>query len=173
MDQGVRWWGLDGIILKISLSPQSLEDKRTRFKVPLRAVTIDWLKSELLQLEAEHDLAMESVLSLGGRTVHIPMIDFASSPSRKMAAVAWMKQNNRLKFHFFESGRSLHAYGIDPVSQRNWVRLMGLLLLSNLPDQPPIVDTRWIGHRLMAGYSSLRWSKNSSRYLAQPTLIRD
>ena len=72
---------------------------------------------------------------------------------------------------FYESGRSLHAYGSTGLKNKEWIDFMGRLLLANIPNKPEIVDTRWIGHRLMGRFSSLRWSSNSGMYLQIPSRI--
>lgn len=151
--------------------PQTVEDKRTRFSIPLSAVSIQWLENELSTLGENDELAMDSVLKQGSKILHIPMIDFAIPLTHKFKALEWASNYTEFNFQFFETGRSLHAYGTHLITPRRWIQLMGHLLLANLPNQPPIVDTRWIGHRLTAGYSSLRWSKNSHRYLSFPTLL--
>lgn len=152
-------------------TPQAVEDERERFKVPLRDVNPDWLESQLAALPPDRELAMDSVLRLGRREMHIPMVDFAADVLRQSEVISWTGQHLGLNLRLFDSGRSFHAYGTVPISRDRWIRLMGLLLLANLPDRAPLVDTRWIGHRLLAGYASLRWSRNSPRYLATPTSL--
>ena len=152
-------------------SPQTVEDERERFKVPLRDVTKSWLERQLEGLPSDYELAMDSVLTSGRRERHIPMVDFAAKVAQQNDVILWVSQHLGLTVRLFDSGRSFHAYGTEPVSRRQWVRLMGLLLLANMPDDPPLVDSRWVGHRLLAGYASLRWSQNSPRYLSTPTAV--
>ena len=38
-------------------------------------------------------------------------------------------------------------------------------------DGQEIVDSRWIGHRLIGGYSSLRWTNNTGMYRSEPSKI--
>lgn len=149
--------------------PQTVEDRRERFRVPLRHVTPNWLEAQLATLPSGSELALDSVLRSGRREMHIPMVDFAADALRQVEVVAWAADHLQLSLQLFASGRSYHAYGTQPISRSKWIRLMGLLLLANLPDQPPLVDARWIGHRLLAGYASLRWSRNSPHYLSVPS----
>jgi hypothetical protein len=48
---------------------------------------------------------------------------------------------------------------------------MGSLLLLNKPSGFKLIDERWVGHRIMAGYSALRWSCNTKQYKKMPTQI--
>lgn len=48
---------------------------------------------------------------------------------------------------------------------------MGHLLLINPRNGAEVVDTRWVGHRLIGGFGSLRWSNNSGQYLGLPTRV--
>jgi hypothetical protein len=152
-------------------SPQTIADDRERFTIPLKEVTPAWLERQLADLPAGVELAMDSTLLCGRRVRHIPMVDFSAGSEQLPDVISWTAKHLGLTLRLFESGRSYHAYGSKPISEKRWVQLMGLLLLANFPDRAPLVDARWIGHRLLAGYASLRWSKNSDQYLATPTLV--
>ncbi|MBP8273206.1 MAG: hypothetical protein KAY59_02190 [Acidobacteria bacterium] len=52
------------------------------------------------------------------------------------------------------------------------VRVAAWSLLQNAPDPNELVDSRWIAHRLVAGYSALRWTGNQEHYLAEPRILR-
>jgi len=149
--------------------PHSIEDKRTSFQIPLAEVTPTWLERQIDALPPAFELAMHSRLTRGHVFRHIPMIDFAAESQNGNGVLEWAATHLGISLHVFFSGRSFHAYGVEPVSHARWVRFMGLLLLGNMPGKPAIVDTRWIGHRLLAGYSALRWSKNSAHYVGMPT----
>ncbi|MGC1520222.1 MAG: hypothetical protein WA803_01670, partial [Steroidobacteraceae bacterium] len=71
-------------------------------------------------------------------------------------------------FLYFDSGRSFHAYGLQLISPGEWREFMAKLLLLNLPEGEHLIDARWVGHRLVAGYGALRWSANSDFYLQVP-----
>lgn len=45
---------------------------------------------------------------------------------------------------------------------------MGKLFLATQVGVPPTVDPRWVGHRLIAGYAALRWTKNTPHYVDTP-----
>ncbi len=152
--------------------PQKIEDKREIVTVKLGHLTASWLDEQLNSLPEGYELAFHSVLRLGRRELHIPMVDFSIASIEPQLVVAWASQYLGITLQLFDSGRSFHGYGQETISKSKWVKLMGLLLLSNSPNKPPLVDARWVGHRLLAGYSALRWSHHSSSYLKMPTQIR-
>lgn len=161
--------GWDAHFSRYKYVPQSIDDYRTPIQVALAEVTPSWLRDQLNQLGPGEELAMHSTLTQGRRIRHIPMVDFALKSGGVTEVAIWAHHHLGIDLQFFDSGRSFHAYGTQPISKTQWVRLMGLLLLGNAPDRDPVVDSRWIGHRLLAGYSSLRWSKNTAHYIRSPT----
>ena len=74
-------------------------------------------------------------------------------------------------FDWYKSGRSYHGYGRSLLTHNDWIKQMGKLLLVNQIGVPPTVDPRWVGHRLIAGYASLRWTKNTPQYLDYPRRV--
>lgn len=152
--------------------PQSPFDRRERFQVEGSRVTQAWVREQLDSLPVGWDLALESAVKLAdGGTRHIPMIDFAINrlgPPELLHLRRLLGARRVGKFQYYCSGRSFHAYGLEFLRPKEWVEFMGRLLLLNLPGSPPIVDSRWIGHRLMAGYAALRWSANSPHYCGMP-----
>ena len=152
--------------------PQDVVDRRETISVELSGLTTSWLSEQLKNLAEEHDLALHSLVKSGGRRVHIPMVDFAAMNLSVDEVVSWASNYLGITLRLFDSGRSLHGYGLEPISTEKWYRFMGLLLLANKPEQPQLVDSRWVGHRLLAGYSALRWSANSKHYLRMPTLLK-
>jgi hypothetical protein len=119
------------------------------------------------------DLALHSKLRLtGGARAHIPMLDLQGEFRE-----AWVDPIRALltgfgveRFAVYATGRSAHVYGLSPIAEADLVPYFARALLLNLPEEEPIVDVRWIGHRLEAGYGSLRWSCNGPRYLRKPEL---
>lgn len=155
--------------------PQSPFDERETFTVPLSEVDSEWLLSEISALKAGWELALNSIVeSERSRRFHIPMIDFAKTYIDTddlvlMRRILGASLANDLAF--FDSGRSFHAYGTRLVEPAEWRRFMGSLLLLNLPQSEPLVDSRWVGHRLVSGYSALRWSSNTQTYLQIPRRV--
>ncbi|MDP3335063.1 MAG: hypothetical protein Q8Q40_02670 [Methylococcaceae bacterium] len=152
-------------------APQHIEDQRELITIKLGELTPSWLESQLSSLPEEYELALHSVLMSHEDEAHIPMVDFATKDIQQKEIFYWAYEQLGITLKLFDSGRALHGYGMEPVSRDKWIRFMGLLLLANIPNHQPLTDTRWIGHRLLAGYSALRWSKNSSFSLKMPTLV--
>lgn len=154
--------------------PQSLLDERRRVRI--RAPELNALKiKELLEgLRPDEELAFHSSILVGPRKkVHLPLIDFFGHLNSGSLELIEKTIGSRLfeSLAIYDSGRSFHGYILHPVSEREWVRFMGTILLMNLPDQHPVADSRWVGHRLRAGYASLRWSRNTEQYLMPPTRV--
>ena len=135
----------------------------------MREETLRALKS----LGPDEELALHSTVMVDGQLMHIPMIDFQHSEldACVISAAKLLGWNEISTYAFFDSGRSYHAYSCKLISPESWPVLMGKLLLVNPKNNKPVVDTRWIGHRLIAGYSALRWSNNSGRYNAVPAKV--
>jgi hypothetical protein len=153
--------------------PRSSEDNREYFQVSskeARALYADLLGS----LKPNQDLALHSKFKLSdGSRHHIPMLDLQGEFRE-----AWVEPIHKLlsgfgvdAFAVYATGRSAHVYGLGPIAEENLVPFFARALLLNLPDEEPIVDVRWIGHRLEAGYGSLRWSCNGPQYLQRPELV--
>lgn len=155
--------------------PQSPFDRRERFSVDANDVSRAWLDQRFSRLQPGWDLALDSVVHQEkGGARHLPMIDFATGQLGRAEFIHLRRVlgERRLRnLEFFASGRSFHAYGLELLKPKEWIEFMGRLLLLNLPGQPPLVDSRWIGHRLMAGYSALRWSANSAHYVGLPARV--
>ena len=156
--------------------PQSPFDERCSFAVSARSVNRCWLDGELARLKPEWDLAWHSVIRTSkGKTLHVPMIDFTTK-SLKREELYLLRQilgkRTAGSLRFFRSGRSYHGYSTQLLGPKGWREFMGKLLLLNLPNRPPLIDARWVGHRIIAGYGSLRWSANSPHYLQIPRLYR-
>lgn len=155
--------------------PQSVLDEREVFVVRGEDVTEAWLQESINGLKDGWELAIGSrVLDSRGRLWQMPMIDLAADVidlrefellSRLIPASLWRTAA------LFHSGRSYHLYFRKLIKKGEWPAFMGRLLLANLPERKPITDTRWIGHRLIAGYGSLRWSANSQYHSKLPSRI--
>jgi hypothetical protein len=157
---------------KYIYTADSIIDEREFIKVSAKEFTLEWLESTLQSLEKDQELALHSQVFMNGRMLHIPMIDFALESSISPVTLSRMRYfiPNRvmLNLALFESGRSFHAYSTTLISPKQWIDFMGRLLLINERGSQEIIDTRWIGHRLVGGFSSLRWSNNTGLYLRMP-----
>jgi hypothetical protein len=123
----------------------------------------------------DHDITLLSAVTFpDGSIRHMQMIDFACKPeqvTKKVAALAKEIGLDFDDFEFFDSGRSFHGYGVELLTRDEWIEFKGKLLLLNVPDEPDIVDQRWIGHRLTKGTSALRWTTHAPKYLKVPSPI--
>lgn len=154
--------------------PQSILDERHRFQIPrdyfLSGEYIQWL---IDSTPSNRELSIHSTVTLaGGEERHIPMADMSTGARAHLPKLeALIEHTGFGEFEWFASGRSFHGYGKRLLEHDEWVKLMGALLLANQRGMPPIVDSRWIGHRLLAGYSALRWTKNTHHYVGSPTAL--
>lgn len=154
-------------------TPQSLRDDRTVFRIPGRELTATWFYHALSSLAHEEELALQSrVLFANGNVQHLPLIDFAEGVTGvRMSDLGTILASCQIgELWLYESGRSFHGYGTSLIDGDAWTAFMGSLLLANSPSGPHLVDCRWIGHRLRAGYASLRWSSNSTHHRQLPRL---
>lgn len=154
--------------------PQTVADSRTT-----------WLMSSEEFLDPQHvlevlehvpvgqEMAVHSDLRLSnGECSHLVMVDMSTSSKAHLEKLrAFLGENLFQTISWFASGRSFHGYGESLLRESDWVKFMGLLLLANQPRLEHTVDPRWIGHRLIAGYASLRWTKNTHHYLGLPTRL--
>ncbi len=117
-----------------------------------------------------HELAIHSnMIANDFEECHLAMIDMSTGAKAHLEKLReFLGDNFFQELAWFSSGRSFHGYGSGLLSKDHWIQLMGLLLLANKPRMEPTVDPRWIGHRLLGGYSALRWTKNTSYYLIRP-----
>jgi len=155
--------------------PDSLFDERQVMKVSASEINSDWLESELHSLGERQELAINSITMIKNRKYHIPMIDFMCKE------LSGTDMFDRMRYYLphkiitnmaiYHSGTSYHAYSNTLITPKEWLDFMYRLLLVNRPHEDEIIDSRWIAHRLMGGYGSLRWSNNSSLYKGSPTRI--
>lgn len=146
-------------------------DERSSFQISISDVTAQWLRQELAKLKSGQELAIESRVGVNGVQRHILMLDFRGlSQSQGSTVKANLPIQDWECMRVYFSGRSFHAYFTLLATPREWVRFMGLALLCNT-SKARVIDQRWIGHRLAAGYSALRWSCNSSHHEYYPKRV--
>ncbi len=128
-------------------------------------------------IEKNQDVAFHSLVGRPGGSAdgarHIPMVDFKppiieEGWSRLVDVLAGYRCTDGALFF---SGQSWHLYGLSTVDDKEWPALMGSLLLVNSREGRDLVDQRWVGHRLRAGYCSLRWTANQAKYKRLPCLV--
>lgn len=159
--------------------PDSIEDKRFCFTLKGSEFTEERINLELSKLEEGEELAFHSKIEINKRIYHFPFVDFSIpindwSFERDFIRLKRLIPDSIIKqLALFNSGRSLHAYSLELLSNQEWIDFMGRLLLVDLVNSPyKLIDSRWVGHRLIGRYSSLRWSNNSDKYLSEPVRIK-
>lgn len=106
------------------------------------------------------------------KKLYLPQIDFCCHPGyneiNRRDDIKAPVDATRLEF--FNSGRSMHAYGLDLMEQHEWLKFLGNVLLMNQVGIG-VSDSRWVGHSLCRGYSALRLTSNNDKYLAVPSAM--
>lgn len=155
--------------------PDSLFDEREVLTVSGSELTEAWLGEQLGGLNKLQELAFHSKVLVGQRTFHIPMIDF-SVEKIEVGEIfdrlnKYLPKKILLNMAIYDSGRSFHAYSTTLLGPKEWIEFMGRILLVNPRSCPDVIDSRWVGHRLLGGFGALRWSNNSGAYLSLPKRI--
>lgn len=154
--------------------PQAISEKREAFEAPApHALRV--FQEAFTSLKDCEEIAFHSLIQSPSGSRHIPFLDMSCERIEdhiKNLRPAFLDFGIQ-KFSVFQSGRSFHIYGHGLLQDQNeLIRFMGRLLLLNLPKQERVIDERWVGHRLMAGYLTLRWTNNNPHYRMMPTLLR-
>lgn len=154
---------------------QAIAPRSAVLRVSGTEVTPDWIADRLSELGPNEEMAWHSWVERAGFGFHIPMIDFVGRPAHSVLCEASrsLAAEMGIEAHLivFDTERSFHGYFPDLIPERAWPKYLGELLLLNEDNRTPIIDTRWVGHGLMRGFTALRWSKNTNRYLAIPRLV--
>ncbi|MEW2739765.1 hypothetical protein ABZ131_11405 [Providencia rettgeri] len=169
--QNNLWNNFTVELSKYIYTPQSLNDYRRQFNIPSYELSENTINSLLNELENNMELALHSRVYTNNLVYHIPMIDFRVKEinTSTFNTLIELSQYWNIQFMLYSSGRSYHAYGNRLLTPNEWLQFMGSLLLINKPSESKLIDERWIGHRIMGGYASLRWSNNSNHYKKYPT----
>ncbi len=157
-----------------SYQPQTVAESRTTWSMSAADfLQVARVEKAIAATPDGQELALHSdVHMLGGEERHLVMIDMSTGARAHLEKLrVFLGDNFFQQVAWFSSGRSFHGYGSELLSKEDWVKFMGVLLLANKPRMEPTVDPRWIGHRLLAGYSALRWTKNTTHYLTPPSRI--
>lgn len=138
-------------------------DKRNdyQFEIEREKLTISTLDEAISNLGTNFVLALCSKVKLNaGEAAHIPMVDFRCEPSEEnMKKVKHaLKRIGRQGGILLNSGRSFHYYGLELLSEEEWRIFMGRCLLLS-----PMIDSRYVAHRLIDGYCRLRISTSREK----------
>ena len=133
-----------------------------------KEITLQNLNKVVKKLAGKKVIAMTSNLKLfdTDKRFHIPMMDFDCEIScENLKEIERFLRISNKKGLILQSGRSYHYYGVELIPDREWLMLLGRFLL--LMDY---TDSRYIAHRLIDGYGSLRISENERR-LVPPKVV--
>lgn len=72
---------------------------------------------------------------------------------------------------YYRSGGSFHLYWQRTVVAERWPEFVGELLTAKGKNGEPVVDVRAAGYALRRGFTALRLTKNTDRYLQVPTRV--
>lgn len=153
--------------------PQTVEDPRIEFSVSCsRFCDAGEIQKIIDDTPEGHELAFHSRVQMAhGQIMHIPLIDMSTGSAAQLEKLKPFLREMFAQFRWYRSGRSFHGYASTVITVEAWAATMGILLLANQKGLPPTVDPRWIGHRLIAGYSALRWTKKTEHYIEEPRAL--
>ena len=153
--------------------PQEISERRDIFRASRDRVTDLFLEERSLLKEKE-EIAFHSRIVGKNKILQIPMIDMGCENIEKhLPELKKAFRDSQIKeFSVFHSGRSFHVYGHSLINdEQQLLKFIGRVLLLNLPKAERVIDERWVGHRLMAGYLTLRWTNNNPHYKSLPQKI--
>ncbi len=132
------------------------DESKGEFELHVNELTEDFLLQRIRSLPEDSALGLSSVCKLkDGSKAHLPLLDFRHSTGGGNDALV-VKAVRAIGFErgfVVESGRSYHFYGLSTLDQDEWVSFLGRSLLL-----APIIDVRYIAHRLIAGRCVVRIS---------------
>lgn len=112
--------------------------------------------SIISRIDSRFCLCLDSNVKTAKGQYHIPMADFRRYVSLKL--IREIFERLEIPGIIFKSGRSYHFWGTKIVSETDFRIFLGKMLITT-----PLVDERYIGHRMIDGYCSLRISCNEHK----------
>lgn len=138
--------------------------------VPLKPGTVPtWLSQTLASIPPTEGISIASKCVTTHKEIrHIPLMDFACppTPAYEQFIVDALQHIGYKKGILVRSGKSFHFYGLELISTEQWQQFMSYNILLS-----PFTDVRYIGHRLISGYSLLRIEKTQIKPTT-PTIVR-
>ena len=134
------------------LHDQAPEERMVEYKRD--ELSISAIDNLMKQASPQEAVALSSKVRLrNGETAHIPMMDFRCkyTEANSKVIVRALRAMGQEQGMLVESGRSYHFYGLHLLSSEAWTRFLALGVLFS-----PIVDVRYIAHRLADGACRLR-----------------
>ena len=138
--------------------------------VPLKPDTVPaWLNQTLASIPPTEGISIASKCVTANKEIrHIPLMDFACppTPAYEQFIVDALQKIGYKKGVLVRSGKSFHFYGLELITAEQWQQFMSYGILLS-----PFTDVRYIGHRLISGYSLLRIEKTQIKPVT-PTIVR-
>jgi hypothetical protein len=134
---------------------------------------LDWLRLmiSLLQLIARREVTVVEpalVADLLLETMTTRSLDPFQDPKPVLSELAVRHGcNSLLSVESVTRLSALYGRALGPA-----VGLSSRLLLLNPASPNEVIDSRWIAHRMLAGYGALRWTAHERRYLAEPRIVK-
>ena len=136
---------------------------------------IETFEMLLKQSSVRREIAIDSrcVLNDGTTMRHLPMLDWrgrnppSTAKLRELALAVGAEE-----FALFDSGRSFHIYFKALLDESQFKKFLTQAVLIENRDSTSGVDYRWVAHRLMDGFATLRWSAVTRRHRREPRLAR-
>lgn len=132
------------------------------FYLKREEITLDNINKIIGALNKETVLGIASKVKLNSQEsiVHIPLMDFKCEiSSQNLDKIKEFLRKVDQEGVILETKRSYHFYGFKLITTEEWYRFLGRCLLFS-----DFTDSRYVGHRLIAGFSVLRISENITRY---------
>lgn len=139
------------------------------YTVPRREVSCAELRSRFTKLGNGEALAATSRCRLvNGAERHIPMLDFRLPVSavNTQRVHTIMRKLGQESGAIVSSGRSYHYWGMELFDTNEFQKFLSRAMLLS-----PLVDVRYIAHRLLQGYCVLRISPDA-RHSDEPVILR-
>ena len=146
----------------------------SRNLIPVKELTYHKVQELLDNVPVGYELAINSLITADKKNYQLAFIDFSYRfyDNVFLEAIKTLKINYPQDIYILKSGRSFHGYQDILFGEEEWKEYLGKLLLLNKPyDSFEIIDSRWVGHSLIQGFSALRLSHFTSSYLKYPELI--
>jgi hypothetical protein len=170
--------GLESILLAAYGTPQPVlfemqshdyaPEQRNELTIPVENISIGAIQKTVRELPEGHVLGLASICALeDGSEGHLPLLDFRLPISEGNVRLVRAAAESLGLEHgaICASGRSYHVYGFIVLSVEQWRDLMTRALLL-----APLVDTRFIAHRMLAKRGVLRVSTCREKP-TEPTVV--
>jgi hypothetical protein len=153
--------------VELAILHDSHPDERS-IELAREEVSGEKLSAMIAEAGTKYGIAMSSRVRLrNDEWAHIPMLDFRCEVSeRNRDVVKWaLAALGQRAGAIVDSGRSFHFYGFNLLKVPEWIRFVSLASLFS-----PVVDGRYLAHRLADGACRLRITE-APRKVAAPKVL--